>query len=499
MSHRKLLGSIIRLFWVSLLVVGCGGIRVTTLTEEALTATPIPISLTATPAPPTRTPVPSPTFTPEPRFMVLQDENNLPKTRLQTKRSAELTDNRIGLYIHGLWEEAWNPSDWLNREAFDLGVKRMRFAINELDVGMVDWSQSEFQITPKHDVFINSLADNGIINTYVLSFWDKANHPTGWQPVGSRFKTEEEIQRYLDFVRLIVHNTKGRVQYYEIWNEPDVGDPTQRIEVPEYINLVKRTVPVIHSEYPEARIVISVSDTSDPAIRDYLFGLLRSDEIMPLVDVVSWHPMYGTSPEFETEYYYGYENLVQQIRDTASGHGFRGEYWATEITWRSPECYWCATDNPSYSNIVAAKYYARGVVMHLGMDVTVGVGGMSIFLSFSFPTIRNLCTVMAGVEADSFPVEIQSNATNVKVYSFSLRNGDRLIAVWTDNAAVDEDPGVEATLIVPGFSAQDVTAIDVLYGLQQQIITSDNSGNLIINHIFIKDYPIFLRLTPSSK
>jgi hypothetical protein len=427
--------------------------------------------------------------------LVIQTGNNRPHLPLLTLDSAELADNRIALYIHGLWGELWDPQDWLNREAFDLGVTRMRFAINELDVGMVDWTKSEFQITQKHNIFIDELANNGLINTYVLSFWDKAHHSATWNPVSSRFTTEEEFQRYLEFVRFIVQNVKGRVQYFEIWNEPDVGDLRQRIEVPEYIELVKRVHPVLVEEFPEAKIVISVAGTSSEQTRDYLFGLLNSD-MLPLVDVVSWHPMYGTSPVYETAYYNNYAAFVQEIRDVAHAHGFQGEFWATELLWRSPDCTWCNSSDPLYSNVVAAKYYARGILMHLGMDVTTGLAAMSQLLTYAFPTVRNICTVMAGAAPADLPIAVQSTATNIKHYGFSLPGGDALVAIWRNSAAVDEDLGVQATLTITGYSASlaTVTGVDVLHGVEQKLIRDDSGGNLVIRNLLVKDYPLLLRL-----
>ena len=129
-----------------------------------------------------------------------------------------------------------------------------------------------------------------------------------------RFQTEGEIQRYLDFVQFIVHHFKDRIQYYEIWNEPNLRDRIQWIEVEDYINLVKRAAPVIRQEYPEAKIVVgSTSSLDDPASKEYLFTILRSD-IMHLVDVVEWHPMYGCSPECDwlRQYYYEYPSIVQE-------------------------------------------------------------------------------------------------------------------------------------------------------------------------------------------
>jgi len=218
---------------------------------------------------------------------------------------------------------------------------------------------------------------------------------------------------------------------------------------------------------------------------------------MPLVDVVSWHPMYGTSPEFDSEYYYEYPAIVQEIKDVASAHGFEGEYEADELTWYTiiegtPWDGW----SQRYSDTIAAKYYARGIVMHLGMDVTAG-GGVSSWRPVSFPMVRNLCTIMAGAKPISLSVHIQSAATDIRSHGFSLPNGDKLIALWTDGVAVEDDPGITTTLILPGFSDHRVMGTDVLNGFEQQMITSSEGDNLVIRHLMVKDYPIILRLAPT--
>ena len=103
---------------------------------------------------------------------------------------------------------------------------------------------------------------------------------------------------------------------------------------------------------------------------------------------------------------------------------------------------------------------------------------------------------MEGANPISLPIEIQSEATNIKSYSFSLPDGDRLLALWRGGAAVDDDPGINATVISAGFPAQSVTSIDILNSFEQQIETNTENGNLIIRNLLVKDYPIILRLTP---
>ena len=429
-----------------------------------------------------------------------QTENTQKITQLKTKQTSKLEDNRIGLFFPNLWDPEMYafPDGVLDADhILKLGVKRVRLAINTLDSNNqycpIYWSKSELSIDPSHDDLITSLADNGVTMTYVLIFWDIDYVAGGGEINIPRFKTEEEILRYLNFVRFIVHHFKDRIEYYEIWNEPNIDNTIQWIEVEDYINLVKRAVPVIREEYPDAKIVVgSTSELSDPYSQNYLFSILRSD-IMPLVDVVSWHPMYGNSPEYDGEYYYNYPSLVQEIKDVASAHGFEGEYEGGELNWCILDQ--ADLDHPgnAYSETVSAKYYARGIVMQLGMDISTSIILM-VDKPQVFHTSQNLCTLMAGANPIELPIEIQSEATNIRSYSFSLSNGDKLIALWTDGVAVDDDSGVSTTLTIPNFSAQKVIGIDVLNGYQQSIIASNENGDLVIKDLIVRDYPLILQI-----
>jgi len=149
-----------------------------------------------------------------------------------------------------------------------------------------------------------------------------------------------------------------------------------------------------------------------------------------------------------------------------------------------------------YSNITAAKYSTRGVISNLGMDVGAGIGGNSNSRIELFTVTQNICTIMAGAKAAEIPVDIQSEAMNVKSYGFSLTNGDKLLALWSDGVAIDEDPGVSSTVILLGFSGWTATGIDTLNDYEQELITSSEGINMVIQNFLIKDYPIIIRLKP---
>ena len=194
---------------------------------------------------------------------------------------------------------------------------------------------------------------------------------------------------------------------------------------------------------------------------------------------------------------YDYPATVREIKDAASAHGFEGEYIVEEIGW--------CPDIPglpvAYSESACAKYLARGIMMHLGMDIVAGFGGSVPVEGDQHAEVRvarNLSTIMAGARAANLPVQIQSSVTNTVSYTFSLPGDNHLVALWTNGIATEYDPGITATVTLPGFVDHTVTGVDVLHGFEQPVIASEEDGNLVIRNLLVKDYPIILRLSSTK-
>ncbi|MBI9043630.1 MAG: hypothetical protein JEZ06_04045 [Anaerolineaceae bacterium] len=414
--------------------------------------------------------------------LVLQKGNNELMTRFISSQSMDLDENHIGTHF---------DSFGIEDERYDLGiykwgVKRARVAITGTEP-VVDWIVPEFSIAPKHDDVFTRMADNGLSIVYMLTFWDKETFPSNDDVPCPRFKSKEEIENFLEFVRFTVEHFKDRVEYYEIWNEPDVQNLCPKyIESEDYIELVRSTVPVIREVYPEAKIVVgSVSKTYYPDAYNYLLEVLKSD-IMPLVDVVAWHPMYGESPEDpETaDYYYAYPEMVNEIMETAAANGFVGTYHADELSWLTSAV---GGSSKAYSLVVANKYFSRSALMHLGLGIDIVATGPYFILG-------NLCTTMSGVEPVDLPIEIQSKTKTIESATFSLPEGGYLVALWTDGIAVEVDPGVETSLTIPEIYAGEATVVDILNGVEQDLIFNNVGGSLIIEDLLVKDYPILIKI-----
>ena len=431
----------------------------------------------------------------------LQPGNPEHPTRLETFKSNELEDNHIGSYWHNLWESV--PLTTILDQTRYMGVKRFRFGIENKEIVN--------EIIDDHDEFLNSLEENGIQLTYGLTLYRTLyEEPISTEDLCLRFDTTredytKELDYFLEYVAFSVEHFKGRIQYYEIWNEPDNPACYLGINADDYITLVKETVKVIRNlqaEYPEELqdIKIKLGGIILRPGEEYLLHLLRSDDIMQEVDVISWHPFYGDSPDSYPEYYHGYPEIVQNIKDTASAHGFTGEYHAEEMNWRPHSDAEEGLSHPSQGEIAYAKYWARGILMNLGLDVMAGNLRIPHQFLLASNVVRNLSTIMAGHTTTSLDVEIEPLGDNIASYSFALPNGDILFALWTNDVAADHDPGDSMGLTFHDLSAERVVGIDVLHGFEQELeyeIFTD--GDLVISDLVVKDYPIIIKFINPTK
>jgi len=433
--------------------------------------------------------------------IAVQTGNYLPMIQLQPMKSHELDGGQLG-DMYSLYPQAHPEHPGFEYpDAFAERINEKGLAWMRVSVDNFDWTEieeggaySRYAVDPRQDQSIDALRDRDIDVLYSLVFWDEEIQVTEGY---SRFRSEREIQAYLDYVRFIVNHFKGRVNYYALLNEPNIGQGTQQyVEPIDYVNLVRRTVPVIRQTDSEAEIIIGeVTPLIWPDSIKYLFGILESD-VLPLVDGISWHAAGWASPEFKAEEYYRYQSLLHEIMDMATANGFTGRFWATEMHWRTSESPH-ASEYDRYSGEAAAKYLARGIVMHLGMGITPGLAENLEHVN-KMPVIQNLCTLMAEVNPVELPVQIESEAPFMTNFNFSLSDGDLLIALWSDGIAVEDDSAMPATLTLPGLAAQEVVGIDVLHSFEQRMTANMENGNLVIPNLLVKDYPLILRITGAS-
>jgi hypothetical protein len=319
---------------------------------------------------------------------------------------------------------------------------------------------------------------------------------SGLRPYGAAFETQAEIAQYIEFVEMVVSHFKGRIPYYEIWNEPG------EIPLNNYTNLIQEVVPIIHDDDPNAKIIIGAYagpwDYGYPGYGKYqrfslnvdrVYDLIRSG-VISLVDGISWHSMYDNIAS--DPYYQNYPNMITGIKSLAESRGFTGEFFVDEVLFTT--VFEDGADGgPPRTTTIAAKYYTRSIAEHRGLDVELTIN--TFFQEGGLSPIQNINNALSGAEPIELKVAVESEIPNLRVYTFSLPENDRLIAIWDNGDPAEFDPGDRATVTISSILTTAVLGIDVFYGFEQELITAMEDGHLVIRDLLVKDYPILIRLT----
>lgn len=286
--------------------------------------------------------------------------------KIQTKTSQQLEDNHIGICLGSYYrsDAAQVRSDYFvdsysadTNIVYFHGYKWLRISFDDYVGDPLNWQNvevkpGEYVIDPARgmtneakysdqgfpsphpsvDDVISEYAKNGIRIVVGMN----AGCADGHQDV-SRFRDKTEMERYAEYVRFMVSHFKGRIKYYEIWNEPS-GD------LEDYVNLVKYVAPVIRQTDPSAKIVIG--SLGGEWIYDYpgygtdkrysmnpdTIKTLLAPDVAPLIDVVSFHPFYDNIPD--DPYYQNYPAMIKDLQKYTAANGFKGEFLAEELSWK---------------------------------------------------------------------------------------------------------------------------------------------------------------------
>mgnify|MGYP000956195840 FL=1 len=433
----------------------------------------------------------------------MQENNPNQVTFFKLKDASELNDSRIGNLVSGMVK---TPVDvWLSDvpRMKEFGFTRARSTLNASDGLSVDSSLGDIeQNTPEDYIEIyKAMKDAGITTRYSLSFWDLDNRENGGSITKQRLSSEDEVERYLDYVRMVVTDLKGLVAEYELWNEPDANsDWYQRIEPEDYIAVAKRAIPIIREIDPQARIVLAATSSYvDLPCQEYSRMILESD-ILPMGDIISLHTVNNdASPEFLSDYYYGYDAMWQEIMSVAEEHGFEGEYYADELNYRShysldvlaPE----EGNYHPYEPEIAAKYFARMIAINQGMDISVGTSGTNEFgRPVEAAMIKSMAYLLDGLKAFPMDVQIESESEVTRHYTFKDEAGALYVFLWNDGEAMVESQDVIGSVFIEGENATAITAYDP-YLMNVQVLVYENSAEGIrMDNLLLRDYPLIYKI-----
>jgi polysaccharide biosynthesis protein PslG len=144
----------------------------------------------------------------------------------------------------------------------------------------------------------------------------------------------EDPADYADFVRFLASRWAGKVEAWQVWNEPNISRfwPTGP-DPAKYTQLLKAAYPAIKSGDPNARVVFGGPSTND---YDFVEGAYAAGA-KGYFDVMSTHPYTCNSPEavattngrISKGSYLGY----REIRKSMLARGDDKPIWFTEFGW----------------------------------------------------------------------------------------------------------------------------------------------------------------------
>ncbi len=213
------------------------------------------------------------------------------------------------------------------------------------------------------DDVVDKLLADGIEPFMCLCYGNKiyCNNPQNYPDIQRGgvghmpFETEREKCGWVNYVTKLTRHFKGRIRYYEIWNEADVSTflCTDKPWCDCYMELVKMTAPVIRENDPDA-FVISCTAALDSG------SLLVDMGIADYVDVHSFHN-YSLWPELRL----GEQcNILTHIKNKAPHlRMWRGE--AGCPSYNDPRSKGALSDK-TVSEAIQAKFIMR----HINCDMT---------------------------------------------------------------------------------------------------------------------------------
>ncbi|MBE6930196.1 MAG: hypothetical protein E7463_07955 [Ruminococcaceae bacterium] len=298
------------------------------------------------------------------------------------KKSVDIKKSRIGLGFEKLDRDVFNPEDAYDFVA-ESGVKWAR-----LQSG---WQRTE-KVKGVYDfAWLDSIVDRmisiGVEPWLCLCYGNELYSPAAKTIFGAvhvmPLHTEEERTAWVNYVTAVTTHFKGRIHYYEVWNEPDAGttyDPTA-VQLAEF---TAATAKACKTGDPTCEVLGLVTfehnDFNEEAARN---GILEH------LDGVTYHayydPINGISDDFWKARYNFYRELCRshgkpdmKIIQGESGAQSRSDGWGSMY-------------GAAWTKAKQAKYLLR----HLITDIGLGVEFTSYF------SCVDMAEALSGIVGDS--------------------------------------------------------------------------------------------------
>ena len=175
--------------------------------------------------------------------------------KIQPKKSNEIKFSKIGLGFEKLDRNVFDPEKAYDKVA-ECGVKKARIQSG--------WARTEKEKGVYDFAWLDTIVDNFILRSIepwiCLCYGNPLYTEAAKQVFGAvgcpPIFTDEEKEAWLNYVKAVVERYKGKVNYFEVWNEPDGKwcwkHGTNAVELGEFTLVTAKAVKEVN---PDAKTI----------------------------------------------------------------------------------------------------------------------------------------------------------------------------------------------------------------------------------------------------
>lgn len=428
---------------------------------------------------------------------------------------------------------------WLWPIFADMGVKFVRVGYHDDPVNWhrVEKEKGKLIMDPDADSAITWLSKNGIDTVLALGFGNRLYtqpDPTRYLPqLWENYyenpappTTKDALEGWKRYVRFVAGHFRGRVRYFEIWNEWNISPYWgAKPDFEHYLAVARAAIPVLREVCPRAKIMngstagfcsgIAKWSPDELARKEKTHPLLVTlAELLPMIDVVGWHAFYQADPD--SPLVRDYPADIRAFKRWCESRGFRGSYMCTEWGYGSnypaavPPNWW---GEFNCTEMEKAKYVARLNVIHVALGVHSFFNEMwtsnyplDISLlrrSFSADPVtplqpsaayyatRNLATFLENVQPASFACKLDGARDEIEVFKMRRKN-EKILSFWRPGRAGDSSSAGDRVAIRIRGRFNRVAGYDPINGTAEDLRAEYRGAETVVNDLQVRDYPLFV-------
>ena len=192
--------------------------------------------------------------------------------KVKSVSASEVEFSRLGIGFEKLDRAVFDPEKAYDKVA-ELGVKWVRIQSG--------WQRTETEKGIYHFEWLDDIVDNllrrGLVPWVNLCYGNKLYD----EEAATRFgavgcppnQNDEQIDAWCAYVKALVAHFKGKIEWWEVWNEPEAKYSWRHAPDPfEYVEFTRRTAEAVRAGSADAKVIGGVFAKSDLAYISHCFA-----------------------------------------------------------------------------------------------------------------------------------------------------------------------------------------------------------------------------------